>query len=106
MKINKNLNEGMIQKKKNQNYQRKEPPKVIETDDIMKQIEEKMIVDKNESGKRRYRCGECFEFGYQRTPMVLHVELHLNIQHTCTECGAVEFTRSAFKLHMFNVHKK
>ena len=106
MEINKNLTEKMIQKKGKQIDEGKEPHKVKETDDIVKQIEEKMIVDKNESGKRRYRCGECFEFGYQRTPMVLHVELHLNIQHTCTDCGAVEFTRSAFKLHMFNAHKK
>ena len=55
--------------------------------------------------REQYKCIVCGELGDSKTHIILHIELHLNIDHHCTKCDNVEKTRSDLKLHMFNAHK-
>ena len=78
----------------------------LTNEEISEKIEANMTVDKDNSGKKRFVCKICWESGHQRTPMLLHVELHLGVELPCPQCDSVEQTRSNLKLHMFNAHKK
>ena len=83
-----------------------ETTNTLTNEEICEKIEANMTVDKDNSGKKRYVCRICWESGGQRTPMLLHVELHLGLQLPCPHCDSREKTRSNLKLHMFNAHKK
>ena len=83
-----------------------ETTNTLTNEEISEKIEANMTVDKDNSGKKRYVCRICWESGGQRTPMLLHVELHLGLQLPCPHCDSREKTRSNLKLHMFNAHKK
>ena len=83
-----------------------ETTSTLTNEEISEKIEANMTVDKDNSGKKRYVCRICWESGGQRTPMLLHIELHLGLQLPCPHCDAREKTRSNLKLHMFNAHKK
>ena len=76
----------------------------LKNEEISEKIEANMTVDKDNSGKKKYVCKICWESGHQRTPMLLHVELHLGMALPCPQCDSVERTRSNLKLHMFNAH--
>ena len=78
----------------------------LTNEEISEKIEANMTVDKDNTGKRRYVCKICWESGHQRTPMLIHVELHLGIQLPCPHCHSIEQTRSNLKLHLFNAHNK
>jgi hypothetical protein len=78
--------------------------KAKEAEDIAVKVEANVEVTKLASGKRQYRCRLCGETGGARTPLLLHVELHLDISHACARCDTVERSRSGLKLHMFTAH--
>ena len=80
------------------------PKKLLSSEDISKKINQYLEVTKTPTGEKQYRCTVCGKQVISKTPMILHMEIHLNIDHPCTKCETVEKTRSDLKLHIFNAH--
>ena len=78
--------------------------KLMSSEDISKKINDYLKVTKTHTGEKQYGCTVCGKQDISKTPIILHIELHLNIDHSCTKCETVKKTRSDLKLHMFNAH--
>ena len=56
------------------------------------------------SGDGKYQCLTCGKTLGDKTMVRRHCEVHLDITHSCTLCGATVKTRNALSQHYRNVH--